>query len=379
MGPLSSLRKWHDFCVSSRRILSIASKMEAPEPNLKELYKEARTRQEELDSLDPRSSAYKDTLQSIIDNLGRCRQLIQQLSLFSPNEEVEDISTHDLQYLTVDYNLAEMRTKAYGGDRQSLLRESSALLESFLTRLDQYRLLSPSDHKLYERFLEQRSAFRIVSSTNPEEKRKIKIARFQEEKSLKQKLEYLRNQSQKLNTDDETIRHLYLAEIALSVNRAFASLDMITQELEILSQIRQIEPVRTGPPSDQREPARSQGYSERLDGPATMGGLGKRGGPLLSSSGKPLQPFTLTDKRTQLRQGVFRPSHSLPTMSIDEYLEEEQRRGGIIDGGGNANAPQPEPDEDNMEQIDAATMKAREWDEFVEANPKGAGNTLNRG
>ncbi|KAJ9496532.1 Type 2A phosphatase-associated protein 42 [Exophiala xenobiotica] len=369
--------------------------MEASEPNLKDLYKEARTRQEELDSLDPRSSAYKDSLQSIIDNLERCRRLIQQLSLFSPNEEVEDISTHDLQctprsfgmdslltkcrYLTVDYNLAEMRTKAYGGDRQSLLRESSALLESFLTRVDQYRLLSPSDHKLYERFLEQRSTFRIVSSTNPEEKRKIKIARFQEEKSLKQKLEYLRNQSQKLNIDDETIRNLYLAEIALSVNRAFSSLDMITQELEILSQIRQIEPVRTGSSSDQREPARSYGYSERLDGPATMGGLGRRGGPLLSSSGKPLQPFILTDKRTQLRQGVFRPDHSLPTMSIDEYLEEEQRRGGIIDGGGNANAPQPEPDEDNMEQIDAATMKARDWDEFVEANPKGAGNTLNRG
>jgi len=33
-------------------------------------------------------------------------------------------------------------------------------------------------------------------------------------------------------------------------------------------------------------------------------------------------------------------------------------------GGGNANAPQAEPDEDNMEQVDAATMKAREWDEF---------------
>jgi immunoglobulin-binding protein 1 len=66
-------------------------------------------------------------------------------------------------------------------------------------------------------------------------------------------------------------------------------------------------------------------------------------------------------------------------MSIDEYLEEERRRGGIIDGGGNAQENQPAPDEDNMEAVDAATMKAREWDEFVEANPKGAGNTLNRG
>jgi len=154
---------------------------------------------------------------------------------------------------------------------------------------------------------------------------------------------------------------------------------MITQELEILSQMQQAEPIRGGHTPEQKIPVRTDGYSERLDGPTTIAGLGRRGGPLLSSSGKPLQPFTLTDKRTQLQQGVFKPGHSLPTMSIDEYLEEERRRGGIIDGGGNANAPQPEPDEDNMEQVDAATMKAREWDEFVEANPKGAGNTLNRG
>ena len=91
-----------------------------------------------------------------------------------------------------------------------------------------------------------------------------------------------------------------------------------------------------------------------------------------------MQPFTLLDKRSQLRDGVFRAGHNLPTMSIDEYLEEERRRGGIIEGGGNTGDP-PQPDEDDMAEVDAATMKAREWDEFVEANPKGAGNTINRG
>jgi len=85
--------------------------------------------------------------------------------------------------------LAELLTKSYGEDRKSSLRESSQLLEDFLTRLDQYALLNGSDRKLYERYLEQRSTFRIISSSNPEEKRKIKIGRFQEERALKQKLE----------------------------------------------------------------------------------------------------------------------------------------------------------------------------------------------
>jgi len=87
-------------------------------------------------------------------------------------------------------------------------------------------------------------------------------------------------------------------------------------------------------------------------------------------------------------------------MTIDEYLEEERARGGIIEGGGAASGLSPEPDEDNYEKGDAETMKAREWDEYVEANPKyvppllitnliirkllltmhrGSGNTLNRG
>jgi hypothetical protein len=57
-------------------------------------------------------------------------------------------------------------------------------------------------------------------------------------------------------------------------------------------------------------------------------------------------------------------------MTIDEYLEEERRRGGIIEGGGAQSGARPEPDEDNMEKADEETMKARAWDEFTEANPK---------
>lgn len=57
-------------------------------------------------------------------------------------------------------------------------------------------------------------------------------------------------------------------------------------------------------------------------------------------------------------------------MTIDEYLEEEKRRGGIIEGGGEESGRVPVPDEDNYEKADAEVMKAREWDEYVEANPK---------
>ena len=350
--------------------------------SLHDLFIKAKQRQDSLDHGDPRSQEYRSAIQKLQQTYEQCRNLISQLALFSTNEEIDDISTQNIQYLSVDYVLAELLLKSYDDHREKALGRALELFDAFLTRLDQYRVLSVADRRLYERFQEDKSSFSLAAKANTEERRKIKIARFQEEKELKAKLQYLRDQSQHTTIDDETTRSLYLAELALYSNQSFQSIDMTTQELSILSQARLADLPTELRGEDGRSPDHqpsTNGYSERLDNLSSAPGLGRYGAPLLDQSGKPLRPFTLTDKRTQLRRGVFRPDHNLPTMSIDEYLDEERRRGGIIDGGGDANEHPAEPDEDNVACADAQTMKAREWDEFVEANPKGAGNTLNRG
>jgi immunoglobulin-binding protein 1 len=191
--------------------------------------------------------------------------------------------------------------------------------------------------------------------------------------------QYLSQHATSSQSDDDTIRQLYLAEMKLYTHQTFQALDLISQELAILLQIRNL-PQRLGNESNndsrmQRIPGAFE-YTERLDAPLSQRLAGGRGAPLLNREGKPLQPFTLTGRRTELQRGVFRSGHNLPTMSIDEYLEEERRRGGIIEGG---EQPQQEIDEDDMDRADQETMKAREWDEFREANPRGSGNTLNRG
>lgn len=162
------------------------------------------------------------------------------------------------------------------------------------------------------------------------------------------------------------------------VHQTFQSLESIAQELHILSLAPPAQPERQNlPAADGRQDGRGRDtYSERLD--TQLPGL-RNSGPIFSSDGKVMRPFTLLDSRQRVQQGVFRPGHSLPTMSIDEYLEEEKRRGGIIEGGGEQSMMVPEPDEDNLEKADEETLKARAWDEFKEDNPKGSGNTLNRG
>lgn len=130
---------------------------------------------------------------------------------------------------------------------------------------------------------------------------------------------------------------------------------------------------------DQSSASTEDGYSDRLDVGLSQRNHGGKYGAILSKDGKPLKPFTLTSRRTDIQKGVFRSGHNLPTMTIEDYLEEEKRRGGIIEGGGEASGIPKEVDEDDLELADQEIMKARAWDEYTEANPKGSGNTLNRG
>ncbi len=185
-----------------------------------------------------------------------------------------------------------------------------------------------------------------------------------------------------LQGDDAASRELFLAEIQLCVHHTFHALDQTAQELAILA----LMPPTPPPGPEQREAdyrerndQRRDPYSDRLDPPNSQLMNGGKAVPILSKDGKPLKPFTLLNSRQRFRDGVFRSDHSLPTMTIDEYLAEEKRRGGIIDGGGEQTGMPAEPDEDNLEKADAETMKARDWDEFTESNTKGSGNTLNRG
>lgn len=244
-------------------------------------------------------------------------------------------------------------------------------------------MLSSSDNKLYQRYLSESDDFSLLSTSDPTARRNTKITRYKQEQELKLKLEYLARVPLALQNDDAASREIYLAEIQLSTHNTFHALDIINQELKIIALMPLTSP--TPRPEERAEDYRHRNgvpkdnYSDRLDPPTSQSLNSGKAGPILSKDGKPLRPFTLLDSRQRLRDGVFRQGHALPTMTMDEYLEEERRRGGIIDGGRAQQGGQQQVDEDDLEKADAETMKAREWDEYVEANPKGSGNTLNRG
>jgi len=339
-------------------------------------------------SYDTISSDYQDDLSEALKSYEDCIRIINDVSLFSPNETLEDINTSDLPYLLVSYRMAELLQKITTSspqERKSALDVAEEAYSRFLHLIDNYSLFSESDRKLFERYVDEPANFSTITSSDPAVRRNAKIANFKAEKEMKQKLEFMRRNPRYLDDgggDEEAVRELYLADIAWNIHQTFQALEGINREREVLAQAPvPFMPQGTTIEDDERRRKASfdsEMFSARLDTPLQPIHAGAAG-PLLSQQGKPLRPFTLTANRQEMTKGVFRSGHNLPTMSIDEYLDEERRRGNIIEGGGEASGRIPEPDEDNYEKADAETMKARDWDEFVENNPKGSGNTLNRG
>ncbi|KAG4429772.1 hypothetical protein IFR05_014750 [Cadophora sp. M221] len=353
------------------------------EQSIRSLYSSAEKQRKDIEaSWDSNTATYQQNLAAAIATYDDCLKLADRLSLFSPNETLEDLTSGDLQYLLINYRLADLILRISSKDRKSTLQRAREAYEKYLSLLDHYEILDTAQKKLYSNYTEYPKTFSTINNADPNLRRGAKIANFKLEKDLKSKLDFLAQNPAYLQNDDDAVRELQLTNITLCTHKTFQSLESLNLEEQILAMAPPPRP--DGPESLEHDYRERMGLrdkddvsEDRLDRRDMLSAANK--GPILSAGGKPLRPFTLLDSRQTVKAGVFRSGHNLPTMTIDEYLEEERARGGIIEGGGAASGLSPEPDEDNYEKGDAETMKAREWDEFTEANPKGAGNTMNRG
>ncbi|KAJ3204596.1 hypothetical protein HDU82_005732 [Entophlyctis luteolus] len=228
------------------------------------------------------------------------------------------------------------------------------------------------------------------------------IARFKRQKALRERLAALRaaalaNVSSEGGDfddleprDDETYREIMYITLELSAQTAndearaardeLAMLERVAEAADAVGDGRFVNSGRDGRGSTPSDP--KGGYSERLDDLTALRIAQGSGSTreLLSKDGKPRRPFLITNsKREEFQKGVFRPGHILPTMTVDEFLANEFARGNIISGGGKV-PEKKEPDTDGNEALEEAeTLKARAWDDFKDANPKGWGNRMNKG
>ncbi|KAK0463786.1 TAP42-like protein [Desarmillaria tabescens] len=382
---------------------------------LPQLYARVLTTASDAYDLPTIEDSTQDIVKSCIEDLREIQARIADLALFSSNETLEDISTQNLIYLTVPYVCAEVQGRVRTTEREDRfvsIIQAQSHYETYCSSLENYGIVTEGDSKLFSR-----------NSANAASKREQKIQQYRHEKDLRTRIEVsfanaegsgpLKNQrlappilsssislmpsattSGDDDEDDEVLRETTLLLLRLFFSLSKTQLAHIDTELQLLKTAPPPLPYSPRPnDSDSRnkEKERQDEDMWKLDAPKPN----PSGGPLLDPTGKPLRPFTIlpsgASDRARHQAQVFGPGYNLPTMTIDQYLEVERQRGNILSGGGPGSENTPTSSEqltmdsemDGMVEGEAKAeekrLKDENWARFTDENPRGAGNTMNRG
>ncbi|SCV03651.1 LAME_0H12134g1_1 [Lachancea meyersii CBS 8951] len=333
------------------------------------------------------SQEFQELLTKNIGQLLELKTVVHsKLALFSDNEGLEDLSTSSMPLLAIDFHLAWLISKKQAFQLQDardknvvrlkFLRKAVQLYMQFLVSLQGYKILNKEFSKKLdsmENVYDPKLEDLYPQPTNAEDlssahlKRQQKIEAYQHDKRLEAQIKALefRNSAELSANDDELVRELQKTQLEQTAYKAVHEIEQLLYEIELLSNFVKIpELPSTDSDSEKKDPLQ---YTEKLETLNT---------PLISKTGKVLRNFTLVDQKTQLKNKVFGFGQYGPTMSVEEFLEQEFESGRVLQGG---EEPVSEPDEDNQEWQDEQTYKARGWDEFKETHAKGSGNTMNRG
>ncbi|PRP74758.1 hypothetical protein PROFUN_06619 [Planoprotostelium fungivorum] len=324
--------------------------------SVNELYREGEStfRFLEETSISPPSEEYQNRVEAAIAALVNVGQYSRSAQLFSTNETLEDVQTTHLRFILSEYYLGLLLLKRTTGDRQTNLKTAKKCLQIFLNQCEQYNLIHEEDKEIFHREKPQKDKLR-----------EEKIARYKREKEASRRLDELNRSNEKkerqqrngyiLTVEDDTVddeerqRDIYKLILGLGCTKAVEEISAIDNEADMLQQIEEMK-LKNGGKLIREPPTQQQSQ---------------------------FQNFTLLPsktKRQEFQEGVFKPSWNLPTMTIEEWAD-QQIELGLLPGPGTVNQPPQKKKEKNKdEETEEETRKKREWDDWKDEHPKGQGN-----
>eukprot|EP00178_Gracilaria_changii_P003459 TRINITY_DN1510_c0_g1_i1.p1 TRINITY_DN1510_c0_g1~~TRINITY_DN1510_c0_g1_i1.p1 ORF type:complete len:353 (-),score=73.91 TRINITY_DN1510_c0_g1_i1:1015-2073(-) len=293
-----------------------------------------------------------------IERLQLVADALRAAALFSRNETLDEVPTSCIKFLLAPYLHAVALHTWQGPTAQRLdkLVQCDAELQTFFSDVDSYSLLTESQR---DRVL--LNSPELVQS--PAQKREEKIARFKMEKSAESRLSLLLDKLERRSIteqDDTDMREASLLVLQSAVRRALDLFSTLQEEIAILRFAeRQI----------------AKGVDPRVRADQARA----RAPPSVLAHMPPT--FRIVNQREKEREGVFRPSHSLPTYTIEEWGEIEAQRLAKSELEKKekqiaAKRRKEEQDSDNDEAVDLQTVEARKWDDWKDEHNRGSGNTI---
>jgi hypothetical protein len=244
-----------------------------------------------------------------IERVKRLYDFTQANNFFSENEELHDLSSYLIKYLSVPflYALALLLSKS-SSSRLSILEQAKTLTDEFFLLVKTYGIS-------FEEFDLKNRVDKLIHRKKIEE---LKIFSF-----LLDKIS---------TSDEEKYRDVSINFIKYCTLIAQWELEMQQRELNVLND---------------NTPPDNLAYK------------------------KPINTFVLDPRRLKF-QNVFRPSHSLPTMTVQEFYDKTYKN--FNPDVVNKIPEKTYTDDNDEEDIYVKRMQ----DEFNDLNPRSSGNRLYR-
>jgi len=311
------------------------------------------------------SSVEQEQIEELASKIKAIAHHVVRLRLFSPNEELDDVSTADLKFLLLPHLLAEVTAATRDmSTRLDALRQALVYWRAFAHDCQRLKVAHPEDLRAIDRSPEE--------ALDARSKRDEKIARYKRSKELDEKAAYLFAKKREVlgdeylwgagsSFDEDMERELILALLGRACAAAADSIASAEQELPLLEM------------------------------------MAARGGPGAPPPRAPLpaaeKPFILRiqDKAELMRiykEMVFQCPYELPTMTLAEAadMEMQEMRGRQEAGAERERRQQAaedarwwsgdrygSKDDDEEEQ---KTYKDRGWDDWKDEHPWGSGNKM---
>lgn len=342
------------------------------------------------------SESFQKLLWLVIKEFLTIELIVHSLSLFSSNEELREINSAYLQFISIPFYQANLLMKYMGNnegtigeDVESRFSAKSRNLKSSIFKVFQFLLSLQSFGGILSKEQDKRllmfqnssnpSFEEIIQSTgDAAQRRALKISLYKEERALAQKLSILDEYYSKSvededifeSMDEEVVRSIYKDQLKYHALKSFSLLENLAMEIQVLENRPALD--QSGNNEEQKNFADDRvqsklgafDYTSRVEkDPLKQPGTAE----LVNKLGRVLQPFVLTNKRDELRQKVFGTGQVLPSMSVEEYLDYELANGKML------KAEEPQNDSDESDDSDEE-LRQREWDDWKDDNPKGSGN-----
>ncbi|XP_072482819.1 immunoglobulin-binding protein 1 [Notamacropus eugenii] len=329
---------------------------ELAEPRLPQLLETGRRLLGEVEDTNEstNSSFIQEKVKQGLESLEKASRMMAQLDLFSPNEDLEEISSADLKYLMVPALQGALTLKQVNlSHRLEQVQTARAHFMDFLKQCQNYQIMKfelpptpdglPGKKSVDGPVGSQQSLIAMASH------RQAKIERYKQKKELENKLASLESAVENGRADEEQIREYYLLHLQKWISISLEEIESIDQEIVILK-------------------ARDSGKQASTS-------------RMSAQSRPPTKPFILTRDTAQAK--VFGSGYpSLATMTVNDWYEQRQKWDSLKNTKVNLNqeAEQDDDQETKSEEDDEDTLhKKRNWDDWKDTHPRGYGNRQNMG